>query len=131
MRRRKKERSLFDIFGLNYWERPILYRETEDKDEKTVDRSPEPSGGNGGELDLLIGWKKKFRETFEKIAHQIYGLSFQVVTQVWHLVKGEGMGDIEAGVPETAQKLSVGIQFVYEYVFLCFVQNAGVTNNKF
>ena len=32
------------------------------------------------------------------------------------------MGDIEAGVPETAQKLSVGIQFVYEYVFLCFVQ---------
>jgi len=66
------ERSLFGIFRPNYWERPIFYRETEDNDEKTVERSPELSGGNGGELDLLV--------------------------------RGDGMGDIEAGVPETGER---------------------------
>ena len=62
----------------------------EDNDEKTVERSPDPSGGNGGELDLL-GRKTLSRDKY---------ITF------WYLVRGEGMGDIEAGVPETAQRWS-------------------------
>jgi len=60
------------FLGGQIFESNIFYRETEDNDEKTVERSPEPSGGNGGELDLLV--------------------------------RGEGMGDIEAGVPETGER---------------------------
>ena len=59
----------------------------EDNDEKTVGRSPDPSGGNGGELDLL-GRKTLSRDKYITFCY---------------LVRGEGMGDIEAGVPETAQ----------------------------
>ena len=36
-----------------------IYLEREDKDEKTVERSPELSVGNGGELDLLEMEKSK------------------------------------------------------------------------
>lgn len=50
----------------------LIYLDREDKDEKTVERSPELSVGNGGELDLLVS--------------------------------GDGIGDIEAGVPETGDK---------------------------
>ena len=51
--------GLFGIFGPNFCEQDIFYRDTEDNDEKTVERSPELSAGNGGELDLL---KMDFRE---------------------------------------------------------------------
>ena len=54
--------SLFGIFGPKFCEQDIFYRDTEDNDEKTVERSPELSAGNGGELDLL---KMDFRETLE------------------------------------------------------------------
>ena len=42
-----------------FWERlifylHIFYREMEESEEKTVERSPELSVGNGGELDLLM-----------------------------------------------------------------------------
>ena len=51
--------GLFGIFGSDFCEQDIFYRDTEDNDEKTVERSPELSVGNGGELDLL---KMDFRE---------------------------------------------------------------------
>ena len=51
----------FDLVDL---EDPIegqvfIYLDREDKDEKTVERSPELSVGNGGELDLLEMEKSK------------------------------------------------------------------------
>ena len=54
-----RPRILFGIFGPDFCEQDIYYRDTEDNDEKTVERSPELSAGNGGELDLL---KMDFRE---------------------------------------------------------------------
>ena len=39
----------------------LIYLDREDKDEKTVERSPELSVGNGGELDLLEMEKSNFQ----------------------------------------------------------------------
>ena len=39
----------------------LIYLDREDKDEKTVERSPELSVGNGGELDLLEMEKSKIQ----------------------------------------------------------------------
>ena len=41
----------------------LIYLDREDKDEKTVERSPELSVGNGGELDLLEMEKSIFEYT--------------------------------------------------------------------
>ena len=44
----------------------LIYLDREDKDEKTVERSPELSVGNGGELDLLEMEKSNF-QTYVKL----------------------------------------------------------------
>ena len=72
-----------------------IYLDREDKDEKTVERSPELSVGNGGELDLLEMEKSNIQ-----ICVKLKPLS---QTQTY-LVSGDGIGDIEAGVPETGDK---------------------------
>ena len=72
-----------------------IYLDREDKDEKTVERSPELSVGNGGELDLL---------EMEKSNIQISVKLEPLCQTLTYLVSGDGIGDIEAGVPETGDK---------------------------
>ena len=74
----------------------FIYLDREDKDEKTVERSPELSVGNGGELDLLEMEKQIFKYTNIKLKPLCQTLTY--------LVSGDGIGDIEAGVPETGDK---------------------------
>ena len=93
----------------------FIYLDREDKDEKTVERSPELSVGNGGELDLLEMEKSKNPKISKIETHS----SAEGVPHFWqtplYLVSGDGIGDIEAGVPETGDKgvdAEMGQQFL-------------------